>query len=77
MSGITGVLSSQQQDSLPGILKRIAHRGTSSPNIWTGPKASLGACKHCIDRIVIEARLSEVPAESATGKRSETKQETR
>jgi asparagine synthase (glutamine-hydrolysing) len=43
MSGITGVLSSQQQDSLPRILKRIAHRGTSSPSIWTGPKASLGA----------------------------------
>jgi asparagine synthase (glutamine-hydrolysing) len=43
MSGITGVLSSQKQDNLPEILEKIAHRGTSSHDIWTGPNASLGA----------------------------------
>lgn len=43
MSGIAGVLSPHQHEILPDILRKIAHRGTSPPNIWTGPKASLGA----------------------------------
>jgi len=43
MSGIAGVLSSQHRDVLPRILKKIEHRGTVPPDVWVGPRASLGA----------------------------------
>jgi asparagine synthase (glutamine-hydrolysing) len=42
MSGIAGILSPQHHEILPEILKKINHRGTSSPSIWAGPIASLG-----------------------------------
>jgi asparagine synthase (glutamine-hydrolysing) len=42
MSGIAGVLSPNQHDTLPEILNKIRHRGKSSPSIWIGPNACLG-----------------------------------
>lgn len=43
MSGLAGVFSPQHHDVLPEILEKIKHRGTSSPKIWAGPNAALGA----------------------------------
>lgn len=42
MSGIAGVLSSNHH-LLPRILKKISHRGTSSPKIWEDPHAAIGS----------------------------------
>jgi glutamate synthase domain-containing protein 1 len=36
MIGIAGVLSSQAHETLPEILKKIDHRGTSSTMSWEG-----------------------------------------
>ena len=43
MSGIAGIFSPHNHEILPEIFKKIEHRSTSNPNIWTGIKASLGA----------------------------------
>lgn len=43
MSGIAGVISSEHQHLLAKILEKLDHRGTSSPVIWKGSKAVLGA----------------------------------
>jgi asparagine synthase (glutamine-hydrolysing) len=49
MSGIAGVLSTQNHEILPGIVEKIKHRGNSSPKTWEGINAIFGAC--CIDSI--------------------------
>lgn len=42
MSGIAGVFSTSNQKQVEQILHKIRHRGNTSPQIWCGPRATLG-----------------------------------
>ncbi|MFN2159127.1 MAG: asparagine synthase-related protein [Anaerolineales bacterium] len=43
MSGIAGVLSSNNHHPIEQMLQKLEHRGNSSNQIWKGPTATLGA----------------------------------
>jgi asparagine synthase (glutamine-hydrolysing) len=43
MAGIAGVLSSNAQILVSKIIKKINHRGTSTPDIWNNSQAAMGA----------------------------------
>jgi asparagine synthase (glutamine-hydrolysing) len=43
MSGIVGILSTDEKNILPKMFEKIKHRGTSKPVMWTGPYGALGA----------------------------------
>ena len=43
MSGIVGILSTDEKIILPKMFEKIKHRGTSKPVMWTGPYGALGA----------------------------------